>query len=81
MKKEAFFCIDQNDTEGNPLVKKLYGPDDAFNHRHMEIMFKPCTPGPRPIQQAKEEPVVKESTTDLASESDDKTNSEDTRNL
>jgi len=42
------FCMNNLDINGKPLDKHLYGPDDAFDHRHIEIMFKPCVPTSTP---------------------------------
>ena len=40
------FCPDKYDREGKPLDDvRLYGPDDTSINRHIEIVFKPCTPG------------------------------------
>ena len=70
MKKlEVFFCMNREDLEGNPLVKKLYGPDDAFKHRHLEIVYKPCTPDLQP----EEKHTVKVKNTDQNDENIDKT--------
>ena len=43
---DVMYCPNKLDREGKLFNDvKLFGPDDTSINRHLEIVFKPCTPG------------------------------------
>jgi len=42
--KEALWCLNEVDTDGRPINKKLYGSSDAQPNRNLAIVFAPCVP-------------------------------------
>jgi hypothetical protein len=39
-----FLCMDNFDTEGNPVDLNFYGSGDTNSHRRLSIIFEPCVP-------------------------------------
>jgi hypothetical protein len=40
----VMYCLDPKDSEGKPINKSLFGPDDDHKNRKLEINFKTCSP-------------------------------------
>ena len=40
--RDAWWCLDDFDLQGNPLELKLYGSDDMVPYRRIEILYMPC---------------------------------------
>jgi hypothetical protein len=38
------WCLDDTDTKGMTINKKLFGPDDGKPHRRIDLIYKPCMP-------------------------------------
>jgi hypothetical protein len=38
------WCLNDTDTEGRKINKKLFGPDDGKPHRRIDLIYKPCMP-------------------------------------
>lgn len=37
-------CLNKFDDKGKKANLNLYGPDENYPHRRIELMYKPCTP-------------------------------------
>ena len=43
-RRSALYCLNENDKDGKPVNMDLYGPDENYPHRRIEIMYRPCDP-------------------------------------
>jgi hypothetical protein len=41
---EVMYCMDSVDTNGIPVNKAIYGPDDGRDHRRIDLLYLPCDP-------------------------------------
>jgi len=42
--ENAFYCLDDKDTDGKPLETLLFGKSDIVMHHRLDIIFTPCVP-------------------------------------
>jgi hypothetical protein len=40
----VMYCLDAVDSEGMPVNKAIFGPDDGRNHRRIDMLYLPCDP-------------------------------------
>ena len=38
----GLYCLDKHDKKGRELDLMLYGPDEAAQHRRLDIVYAPC---------------------------------------
>ena len=40
----ALMCLNKKDNKGNDAMPNLYGPDENYPNRRIELMYRPCEP-------------------------------------
>ena len=40
----ALMCLNKKDSNGKDAMPSLYGPDENYPHRRIELMYRPCEP-------------------------------------